>query len=534
MSEHIDRRMDSPLIGWIVGLGITTIVSVFFILGRMRYGQDQLGFFADDFFYYSLVAKNIAFHGVSTFDGTTITNGYHPLWLTILVVLWRLGGEGHFLLLVLCTLIAACFATFSLTYALARHFGVTTPMALVGGLWSLGAFIVVAGGGMEGILAVPLVFLAMLFIVANDFDWNPTQCITLGFLLSLTILARLDTVLWVGSVIVFLVLTDHQPAKVWVTRMAYVIVGMPLLALYFVLNRIIFGQFGPISGTAKSLKRGFHFDPVGLYWSFGAITRGHFPSSQILLIAVLLIFFGLISFSRKKVRTLPRKQVAVLIAGLVFPLLHITALAFEGDWQLFFVWYYYTFVIADLCGLVVLCLAFQEQTITRFHPWVEISAISVVLICFLFGSSMKLRPGTSNYTYRAALHIEQFARTHPGRYAMGDRGAIVGYLLARLGDPMVQTEGIVMDKTFLARIRSQSDLLSTLRDYKVDYYIANNPTVVNNCYHLEEPAYAGSHSPKMRSVICEKPLAVFHDPGNEIFLIPRRDNRASEVGAGER
>src|SRR3954471_5489229 len=33
----------------------------------------------DDSFYYVVIAKNIAEFGLSTFDGVTLTNGYHPL-----------------------------------------------------------------------------------------------------------------------------------------------------------------------------------------------------------------------------------------------------------------------------------------------------------------------------------------------------------------------------------------------------------------------------------------------------------------------
>jgi len=157
----------------------------------------------------------------------------------------------------------------------------------------------------------------------------------------------------------------------------------------------------------------------------------------------------------------------------------------------------------------------------------EACVAAIVLICVLSANSQKLQAGSHNYTYVAAMQIAEFAKTHPGRYAMGDRGAIVGYLLARLGDPMVQTEGIVMDRNFIATIQSQADLISTLQQYHVDYYIATNPGFENNCYHLEEPSYAGNFSPKMRSVVCAKPYYSFSNPSNNVFVIPHVPSQAS-------
>ncbi len=41
----------------------------------------------DDAFYYLQIARHLAAHGTSTFDGVSTTNGYHPLWMAILTAL---------------------------------------------------------------------------------------------------------------------------------------------------------------------------------------------------------------------------------------------------------------------------------------------------------------------------------------------------------------------------------------------------------------------------------------------------------------
>jgi len=333
------------------------------------------------------------------------------------------------------------------------------------------------------------------------------------------VLARIDTIILFGALTVLLVLLDRHPLVEWAKRFGLMAAGAFPLYIYFIVNEVIFGQPSPISGTAKSLKMGLHFDPVGLTWTLGAIRAWMFPKSQLLLLAVCLIAAGFVSLLSQRTRSLPGIQLAVLTAGIAFPILHILILAIIGDWQLFFIWYYYTFVFATVCGAILSYTAIPVHGNPRLHPTIEICGAAVVVIGVIFVGSLRLGPLSRNYTYRAAVKIADFAKSHPGRYAMGDRGAVVGFLLANLGDPMVQTEGIVMDRAFLMRIRSESDLFVTLRDYHVDYYIASDAQFDGRCYHLSEPYWAGPHSPKMKAIVCEKPYRSFTDPPNDIFVV---------------
>jgi hypothetical protein len=47
----------------------------------------------DDIFYYLQVARNLSATGVSTFDGQTLTNGYHPGWMALLSVISPLFAD---------------------------------------------------------------------------------------------------------------------------------------------------------------------------------------------------------------------------------------------------------------------------------------------------------------------------------------------------------------------------------------------------------------------------------------------------------
>ena len=105
------------------------------------------------------------------------------------------------------------------------------------------------------------------------------------------------------------------------------------------------------------------------------------------------------------------------------------------------------------------------------------------------------------------LRLAEFARTHPGIYAMGDLGGAAGFFLPF---PMVQTEGLVMDQPFLEKIRKQEDLITVLREYGVRYYVSAVDFKSDRpCFHAAEPMRAGTTSAHIRAVFCGRPLVEY-------------------------
>jgi hypothetical protein len=84
---------------------------------------------------------------------------------------------------------------------------------------------------------------------------------------------------------------------------------------------------------------------------------------------------------------------------------------------------------------------------------------------------------------------------------------MVAYLLPQ---PLIQTEGLVMDRAFLADIQRELPLRAALAQYEVRYYIATSyPPYATDCFHAVEPWQAGPASPHMTADFCEQPVAVF-------------------------
>src|SRR5579883_1358590 len=86
-------------------VAVVFLTACFTLFPHLRFGSDVAAFFEDDFFYYLQIARNFAEHGRSTFDGVTPTNGYHPLWMIVLSLLWRCAGERRFFPALFCLLV---------------------------------------------------------------------------------------------------------------------------------------------------------------------------------------------------------------------------------------------------------------------------------------------------------------------------------------------------------------------------------------------------------------------------------------------
>jgi len=73
-----DKKMSRYIYSYSIGLAI-------FIVSFCSIEYFPNALFEDDAYFYFQIAKNILDLGQSTFDGISTTNGYHPLWMAILV-----------------------------------------------------------------------------------------------------------------------------------------------------------------------------------------------------------------------------------------------------------------------------------------------------------------------------------------------------------------------------------------------------------------------------------------------------------------
>jgi hypothetical protein len=226
-----------------IGMSFAAFLAVTAIV--FRYGLQML----DDGYYYLQTAWNLSRGLGFTFDGINQTNGFHPLWQVALVpVFWLIGSKAT-AAVVITLLQTALFAGAGLLiYRLVRELSGDPWMGLLGAALWLFDFWFWSKGALSGMETGLLVFMygACLISFISLLRSGRGAWAT-GTLLALACAARLDTIALACGVFIVLLLA-RRGRQAWATLMP----PAGFIAVYLVLNRILFGGAVPISGYIKT------------------------------------------------------------------------------------------------------------------------------------------------------------------------------------------------------------------------------------------------------------------------------------------
>lgn len=236
-------------------------------------GWDKVfSFFAADTFYYLTVGRNFAATGLYTFDGTYITNGFHPLWQVFLGYFYKLMiffSASDQIILIMVFFISALFILGSLIL-FARAFynsnGKITPWLMLipvgvyalllapfeprfGSLWSY-------SNAME---TPPVFFFFALFMflwTRPGFMASRLSAIEAGLVLTLVTFSRLDHVFLVLAFFIFMsfkYFCDIRRNSNMLKNLTISgIVILVSLGAYFIANTLTTGMIMPVSGSVKT------------------------------------------------------------------------------------------------------------------------------------------------------------------------------------------------------------------------------------------------------------------------------------------
>ncbi len=205
-------------------------------------------FVPDDVFFYLKIAGAIVSGQGSTFNGITPTNGYHPLWMVLLLPLRLVISDRQGLIRALFALCAVLYV--AALFLLARLLDRLRIRARWPALALFAYYVLVNPLGSEFHISLPLLLLFLLKTVplfegsAGDRDW-----ILAGVIAGLGMLARLDNVFLIGLVIAAATLSGPRFFR------HALLIGVPaviVVAPYLLWNKLAFGAFQPISGVIKS------------------------------------------------------------------------------------------------------------------------------------------------------------------------------------------------------------------------------------------------------------------------------------------
>ncbi|PKL79168.1 MAG: hypothetical protein CVV25_08850 [Ignavibacteriae bacterium HGW-Ignavibacteriae-4] len=424
-------------------------------------GDKYLAFFDDDFYYYIQTIKQTFKSGFITFNGIVVTNGFHPLWFWLLTILSVILGFGKGLFIVVNIItISLSAVVFSESHKLLTDkFQLEEYYSLASSLFVSFIYLLIGKGGMEVIITIPLI-IYLLNLLTKD---ESVSSFKIGLVYSLCFLSRLD------SIILLILLTIYIIKFRKGFNFTKFLIGLIPSAFYLLSNLFFYHTLMPISGMAKQLKNSY-WPVTNTIESLISFNPNHIIYS---LIPIFCIFISIILLMNKRIMS----RIKVLsIISILFPLVLILFNSIVSGWG-FWPWYYYIFIPSQLMFFILFAPYIRGNKKTL---WVM---IVIFILCWSFGFGI-FKKGIHYDNYNGAKGIQEFSIDKKGVYAMGDRAGLVSFLIE---NPLIQMEGLVMNKQFVHDLKSNK-LLKLLNMYDVNYYIANNPNRINNSkWFVQDP-----------------------------------------------
>ena len=526
MFQLIRRRID------LLTLLLVFVASAWSLSLPLRSHLGLLGFAQDDFYYYLKTAQNLVNHHLASFDGRTRTNGFQPLYFVLMSAVSLFTQNLHRVFVLLWILdVLSTVVIFLLVREVFRR-QMIRPLLSNGLAMMVAMFCVrTISLQMEVTLAMPLGFALLNVGAVPPERYTPKRCAALGLLAALTMLARLDAAFLAALFVLGLWLVrSYRPVFTLRNVGAFLLAAVPLPLVYFAINLAYFHELLPVSGAAKELRT---------TWipSAEMLTSFHGMSTMTLAGALVCAVLGW----RLRGRLRPEEKV-FCFAAILSPFVFYTVEMFLSDWKLWG-WYFYhlRFSLAGCLLLVAVVLTrdlapAQWRSVHRLSGvnWGAQAVYGLALVVLL--STRYQVSAVMLGIQDAALRLQEFEQTHPGNYAMGDRAGMFGYVSRW---PVLQAEGLMMDRNYLAHLRAQEDLRTTLSKYGVDYYVIfteKRHEQTGGCFRAKEPEIAGASVMRMRSEFCEPPVYQFEglDGAYRVFRLPGNDAGLKIALAGAR
>lgn len=452
----------------------------------------------DDAFYYQRIAANVATGNGSTFDGEHSTNGYHPLWMLVLVPVNWLGVGRHGVLLATFAIQALLLGgTASALFSIARSVFLWRSSAAAVLLWLvLQTGYCPSFSGMEYALQAYLIARLMLETTrldptgATSVKWTTLRWTAL---LCLAFLARLDNLLLGAALLAATAIGcagTFEPRSLLRRQRGPMVLascGLGLTAAaYLAVNRFYFGAALPVSAVPRrewSVAR-LEADPVylerglaaakihGLGWPFE-----YWPGTEATLFVLGTVGIGaaLLVSTFGAWRILPRHLSRALAPFVVFGIAQaaLYSVLFHGGYQAQ-PWYYpVQGLLAALLGAALLDAAAKwsatSPTANRSRLTTFLTVVLLVGLCVRVGWATErkrnqLSAFPSDPLYVAARWID----THlPDGAVVGawNAGTMSQFSKVRV----VNLDGLVNSADFLRRGRH--DLCAYWREEGITYLV---------------------------------------------------------------
>jgi hypothetical protein len=425
----------------------------------------QLGF-VDDAFYYFVVAQHIAQDGMSTFDGITLTNGYHPLWMALLTLQLKIAGPS--LLLTRCVeyLLGGTALVFALLCA-------RLPNRILKIFFTVGFFAILSKTSFNGMETALFACCFSLFTFASDRHGkeNLAGGVIDGILAVAVIASRIDAVLFVLPQLFF-------AAKSWRRRVVSLAIVGACGGVYACANQRYFGIAMPISGEVKSL------GGLQANWTLFRFLGRSSELTAWLWFATGLLFLLALFLLRKPRPYVSRPVVAGFLAGYA---LFVIRLAFLSSWVIW-PWYNYPLIIGYI-ACVPWLLVMLENGLRQRKVALKPAYAAAVIVLFVVVLAGLVKTFKSPQRFKldelsAAgpdLPRDVVEALHGSRVAMGDRAGNFAY---HYQGSVNQMEGLVNDVQYFRMLRDKKNARDLLCERGIRFVVAYERDLTDYKVHL--------------------------------------------------
>ena len=509
---------------WYLAAGVVVLAPQLYKL-FLPFREVFNGFISDDSFYYYKVAQNIT-HGLgATFDGINPTNGFHPLWMAICVLVsFLIRDSSLYLHCILLVNLLLCGWLAGLLFQVFKPRLGTWPtiMLLAFMNWNYRSSMTYFSG-----LETPLYLLLFVYLltrlssICGETTW-PSMFFT-GLLAGLTFLARTDFVLVLPIIAMYTAYRARyrRPAEMWGSTGIMLLGFAAPAAPYLLVNRILFGHFEQLSGLTKNMAGvSVHRGAEALHAlgdaMIGVASPRMLPHAIANLFVVsLLALAGVVALKelgwnwRRMFRQFTGIEVCLVASGAV--------LAAYYSWNYGHLVRRWHFSVAYLA--LQLCLGLAVTLLWRATVWRRaLRPFALGVASLLLLDALVQVPGAAyqfrrvNYSFVAPVYysdeVARWLSTHvPPKATVGvwDAG-YVGYFSGRT---VVNLDGLINGEEFYQYVRDGRGVWQYIVDKRLDY-ISN--------YYWGAPT--PEHSPiasRLQRVYSVGPRKVIHD-GKETFV----------------
>jgi hypothetical protein len=306
--------------------------------GDIRDTARGMDFLHDDAYYHSEVARNMATTGRMTFDGISHTNGYHPLWFWLQVLMFKARVAGLSTIGQTVAIMLLQWSILGITILLFLRWAyrewLENPQVAVAVLAAVALLVYpkhmsVFALGMESTLVLPLVPLLLLLV------WRSRWTMA-GIAALLLAMSRLDSLVYVIFPITVYAAFSRWDSLARALRRGFSVGGpaVAAVAILMTVYRLTFGHAVPIHGVLRSTFPAVHFQPH-LFSEPIALARAlHNPAPVAMFgLPISLVVLPLCGLALLKAGHLhrPERRAAMLLA--VLGLIQLAAFLLFQKWS---------------------------------------------------------------------------------------------------------------------------------------------------------------------------------------------------------